>query len=169
MLIKETRPKRRNYTVALISTDPNSYMSTMGSPWMADYFVNMNSIMSLEEQARPYFVHVTMQSQAGASIGTPTTTPPVLVFLDFQNNTYPHLYTSYSIKPIGMLKMIPDLSQTAPYPCYAEMKTNDNEEIYIASMTGVNSISLRFLDILGGMYMPTVPFTMFIHFVPADF
>lgn len=178
MLIKETRPKRRNYTIALFSTDGTSYTSDNGTPWHADYFVNMNSIMSVEEQARPYFVHCTFQSMASTGMGNPSATPPVLCFLDFQNNTYSHMYTSYSIKPIGMVKLIPDLSQTAPYPCYAEMKTNDNEQIYIGSMLGVNTISVRFITIGGAMYMPTIPatpnpipcpFTMFIHLEPADF
>ena len=169
MLIKETRVRKKNYTIALFSTDANSYQSTLGTPWDAEFFINMNSIMSTEEQNRPYYVHCTFVSQAGASVGNPTTVPPVLMFLDFQNNSYPHMFTSYSVKPIGMLKFVPDLSQIAPYPCYVECKTNDNEEIYISSLTGVNSFRLHFADISGAPYLPLVNFTCFIHLTPADF
>lgn len=169
MLIKETRPKRRNYTIALISTDLNSYYSPTGSAWDAEYFVNMNTIMSQEEQARPYFVHFTMLSQAGASIGNPTTVPPVQVFIDLQHNSYPHMFSSSSYKPNGFLKFVPDLSQTAPYPCYVEAKTNDNEEVYMHSVLGVNTITVKFLDLTGAAYTPTVPFIIYIHLVPADF
>lgn len=169
MLIQATRPTRRNYTICLASTDPNSYYSAMGSPWMADYYVNLNAIMSQAEQARPYFIHFTFQSQSGASISNPTATPPVQIFMDFQNNSYPHMFTNSQFKPVGFLKWKPDLSQTAPYPCYVESKTNDNEEIYINSLLGCNTISIRFMDLNGGMYMPTVPFICYIHLIPADY
>ena len=168
-LIKATRPPRRNYTITLASTDPNSYISAMGSPWMADYFVDMNRIMSQEEQARPYFIHFTFQSQAGASVGTPSTTPPVQLFLDFQNNAFPHYFNNSQYTPVGMLKFIPDTNTTAPQLFYLNATTIDNEELYINSMRGVNMISLRAIDISGAMYMPTVPFVIYIHLVPADF
>lgn len=168
MLIQSTRPKRRNYTICLASTDPNSYVSSMASPWMADYFLNLNSIMSQEEQSRPYFFHFTMQSQAGASIGTPTTVPPVQVFLDFQNNTYPHLFSNGQYKPVGFLKWNPDTT-TTPTTYYVSSNTIDNEEIYINSLLGCNSVSVKFIDLTGAMYMPTVPFIIYAHFVPADY
>jgi hypothetical protein len=169
MLIQPSRPKRRNYTICLASTDANSYYSPSGTPWNAEYFVNLNSIMSQEEQARPYYVHFTFQSQAGVSISNPTATPPVQIFLDFQNNSYPHLFSNSQFKPVGFLKWIPDQSQTAPYPCYVESKTNDNEEVYINSLLGCNAISLHFMDLNGAMYTPTVPFICYIHLSPADF
>lgn len=168
-LIQATRPKRRNYTICLASTDANSYISAMGTPWHAEYFVNMNSIMSQEEQARPYFVHFTFQSQTGASVSNPTATPPVQVFVDFQNNTYPHLFSNSQYKPVGFLKWVPDFSTVAPQLFYVESKTNDNEEVYVHSMLGCNTISIRFMDLNGAMYMPTVPFIMYLHLVPADF
>lgn len=169
MLIKSTRPTRKNYTICLASTDPTGYYSAMGSPWMAEYFVNMNSIMSLEEQSRPYFVHFTFQSQTGASISNPTATSPVQMFIDFQNNSYPHIFTNSQFKPVGFLKWQPDFSTVAPNLYYVESKTNDNEEIYLNSVLGCNSISIKFMDMVGAMYMPTVPFVMYIHLVPADF
>lgn len=169
MLIQATRPKRRNYTICLASTDVNSYYSAYGSPWHAEYFVNMNSIMSLEEQSRPYFVHFTFQSSTGASNSNPTATTPVQVFVDFQNNSYPHLFSNSQYKPIGFLKWIPDQSQTAPYPCYLESKINDNEEVYINSLLGCNTIGVRFMDLNANMFMPTTAFIMYIHLTQADF
>lgn len=169
MLIQATRPKRRNYTICLASTDTNSYYSAMGTPWHAEYFVNLNNIMSQEEQARPYFVHFTFQSSAGASNSNPTATPPVQVFVDFQNNSYPHLFSNSQFKPIGFLKWQPDQSQTAPYPMYLESKLNDNEEVYINSLLGCNSVSIRFMDLAGTIFMPTTSFIMYLHLVPCDF
>ena len=172
-LIQATRPKRRNYTIALFSTDPTSYISQLNSPWMADYFVNLNSIMSQEEQARPYFVHFTFQSSAAnaTSIGTPSISPPLCLFLNFQNNSFPHMYSSYSAKPVGMLKWVADQSGAAlPYNNYLNASTTDNEEIYIQSLLGVNTITLSVRAIDGTMFMPNnIPFVVFIHFVPADF
>lgn len=169
-LIQATRPKRRNYTIALFSTDPNSYISAMGTPWMADFFVNINSIMSDEEQRRPYFVHWTLQSAYGtaANIGTPSTILPLQVFLDFANNSYPHMYSNSQYKPVGMLKWTPDFT-TTPTNYAVEAKVNDNEEIYINSLTGVNTISFSVRQLDGTMYMPNVHFSLYIHFVPADF
>lgn len=169
MLIKETRPKRRNYTIALISTDVNSYYSPTGSAWDAQYFVNMNTIMSQEEQARPYFVHFTFLSQASNAIGNPTNRPPVQVFIDFQNNSYPHMFSSSQYKPNGFLKFIPDLSQMPAQDFYLEAKTNDNEEVYINSVLGVNTIGLKFMTIDGNIYAPDAPFILYCHLVPADF
>lgn len=167
-LIQATRPKRRNYTVVLFSTDGNSWTSSMGSPWMADYFVNFNSIMSLEEQSRPYFVHFTLQSAATPNVGTPTTTMPIQIFMDFSNNTFPHLYSNSSYKPVGMLKFVPDFS-TAPVTYGVEAKVNDNEEVYINSLLGCNTISIKAITLDGTMFMPDARFSIYIHFTPADF
>jgi len=167
-LIKATRPPRRNYTICLFSTDPNSYYSPTGTPWNADYFVNLNTIMSQEEQARPYFMHFTFLSQAEGAVGTPSTVRPIQVFLDFNNNSYPHLYSSYSAKPVGVLKFYPDYS--VPPAIYGlEAKTNDNEEVYINSLLGVTAVSFRCLSVDGNAYDPGVAFSIYIHLVPADF
>lgn len=167
-LIQATRPKRRNYTIALFSTDPNSFVSILGTPWVADYFVNLNAIMTLEEQSRPYFVHFTLQSSADVSVGTPSTTQPVQIFFDFQNNTFPHLFSNSSYKPVGMLKFVPDFS-TAPVSYGVEAKVNDNEEIYINSLLGVTSISFRAMTLDGAIFAPDARFSIYIHLVPADF
>lgn len=169
-LIQATRPKRRNYTIALFSTDVNSYQSALSTPWQADYYVNLNSIMSQEEQQRPYFVHFTFQSTADAAgvIGTPTTAGPLFVFLDFNHNTYPHMFSNSSYKPNGILKWVPDVS-TTPINWYLEAKTIDNEEIYVHSMTGINMVTLSVKNILGQNYTSPTNFTIFIHLVPADF
>lgn len=173
-LIQATRPKRRNYTIALFSTDPNSYQSAMGSPWMADFYVNMNSIMSQEEQARPYFLSFTFQSGGAAAVvmGSPSTSYPLFLVLDFQSNVFPHLYASNSLKPVGLLKWKADQSGAAlPYNNYLNATTVDNEAVYINSLLGVNTISLSVRGADGSMFMPVggIPFTCFITLVPADF
>lgn len=167
-LIQATRPKRRNYTICLASTDPNAYYSPTGSPWQADYFVNMNSIMSQEEQARPYFMHFTFQSQAGPAVGTPTTTSPVQIFLDFQNNTFPHVFSNAQYKPVGFLNFCEDIS-TTPVSYYLKATTNDNEEVYMNSLLGCNTITLKAITLDGTVYGPDVRFIIYIHLVPADF
>ena len=169
-LIQATRPKRRNYTIALFSSDANSYQSATGPPWQADFFVNMNSIMSQEEQMRPYFCHFTFQSTTAlpGTIGTPTTSGPLFVFLDFTHNSYPHLFSNSGYKPIGMLKWNEDNS-VAPPNWYLDAKTNDNEEVYIHSMTGINTISVSVKNILGQNYTSATNFAIFLHLVPADF
>lgn len=165
-LIKATRPTRKNYTICLFSTDPNGYYSPTGTPWVADYFVNLNSIMSLEEQARPYFMHFTFLSQADGAVGDPTNTPPIQVFLDFNNNTFPHLFSNYGAKPVGFLKFYFD-QQNLRYGLQAT--TVDNEEVYLHSLLGVTDIGFRCLTMDGNPYDPGVRFSIYIHLVPADF
>jgi len=63
----------------------------------------------------------------------------------------------------------PDSNTAGPQLFYLEANTVDNEELYINSLRGVNTISLRAMDIAGNMYMPNVPFVVYIHLVPADF
>lgn len=164
--LQATRPKKRNYTVCLFSTDPTGYYSPTGSPWNAEYFVNFNSIMSLEEQSRPYFIHFTFLSQSDGAVGDPNGTPPIQVFLDFQNNQFPHLFSNYGAHPVGFLKFYWDFLNNV-YGLQAQ--TNDNEEVYINSLLGVNKIGFKCVTMNGGAYDPGVRFSIYIHLVPADF
>lgn len=168
-LIQATRPKRKNYTICLFSTDPNSYYSPTATPWDAKYFVNLNGIMSQEEQSRPYFLHFTFLSEAAGVVGTPSTTLPVQVFLDLEHNNFPHIFSNYGAKPCGFLKFYPDQS-VAPVIYGLEAKTNDNEEVYLHSVLGVNQIHFRALTLNGAAYAPAgVDFSIYIHLTPADF
>ena len=164
--LKSTPVKRRNCTICLFSTDPTGYVSLTGSPWNAEYFVNLNSIMSIEEQSRPYFLHFTFLSQAEGAVGSPNATPPIQVFLNLKNNQFPHLFSNYGAHPVGFLKFYWD-AQNLMYGLQAQ--TNDNEPVYIHSMLGVTGIDFRTVTMDGNAYDPGVRFSIYIHLTPADF
>lgn len=164
--LKATPAKKRAYTICLFSTDTTSFVSLTGTPWNAEYFVNLNSIMSIEEQSRPYFLSFTFLSQAGESVGSPTSVLPIQVFLDLKNNQFPHLFSNYGAHPVGFLKFYYDAVNLR---FGLQAQTNDNESVYVHSMLGVTGINFRTVSMDGASYAPVVPFSIYLHLVPADF
>lgn len=169
MLVKETRTKRKVYDIILRSTD-NAWISPIyGSPWAAQWIVNMNQIMSSEEMARPYYLSFTFMSNVVEAVTTITNVVPIEVYVRFNSaQNYQHAISSDTRISIGMLKFF---SNYDPNNLHfgLEAKTNDNEAIYINNLVGCQSLYMEFVDINGDQILPDSRFLMRLHLTPADY
>jgi len=170
MLVSTTPVKKKTYTIILASVDASSYESPTGSAWNASYFVNLNGIMSLEEQSRPYYVNFTFSSTSEADISGLVASGRLMLELDFGGRTFPHL-TQYSqrLLPCGFISVKPPIFPAVENTCYLESLEGDNHPVYLHSLTGVSQIKVRFIELTAGLFTSTGNFILMISLEPASF
>lgn len=170
MLVQATPVKKRTYTIILASADTGSYQSSFGSGWDATYFVNLNTIMNDEEQARPYYVNFTFSSEPANDITAQTNKGELLLELSFGGRSYPHITQwSQAFLPCGFVKFNPPVVPAANPDAYLSTVASDNHPVYIHSLKNCSSIGLRLVDVTGDIFTSTAPFVCIISLEPASF
>ncbi len=170
MLVTTSAVKKKTYTIILASVDASSYQSATGDAWNANYFVNLNGIMSLEEQSRPYYVNFTFSSTSETDITALVGNNRIMLELDFGGRTFPHITQwSQRLLPCGFISVKPPLIPALDGNCYLEALEGDNHPVYLHSLTGVSQIKVRFVDLNAGLFSSTSEFILMISLEPASF
>ncbi len=170
MLVKATPTSKKVYTIILASADASSYESPTGSPWNATYFLNINGIMDDQEASRPYFVTFTFSSAQAADITTQGSDGSLLLELDFNGRTLPHV-TQWSQRylPCGFISVVQPANPTLDNLCSLRALHGDNAPVYIHSLKGISNIRFRTLELTGALFTSTANFICVISLEPASF